>query len=212
MGKKGDRAWRKEVGGGVLKEGWLVLAWSKRLADWHKSRQELTFDFLPALLHAQSFQWKEVFGGMARMGLWNMLTQTQEKTQRDVCRVGPQAKKKSLSGRWGDSLAAAVVFHCSLERIGLLNGHMITRPRSHRRLWESAASRGCGRTWIFSPTPATLTAFEARRALHPTAWQMYFPHKVQHGDLCSLFHVVASIWKSSAPLASTLFSQCAGCV
>lgn len=87
------------------------------------------------------------------MGVWNMLTQTREKTQRRV-RGWTTTREEVVSGRRGGSLAAAVVFHCSLEWIGLRNGHMITRPRSRRRLWEPAASRGLWEDEEPLPPPA----------------------------------------------------------
>lgn len=56
------------------------------------------------------------------MGLWNMLTQANEKegkrgrgTKRHTQRI--ETKKKSCGG---NTVAAAVVFHCSLERVGVL--------------------------------------------------------------------------------------------
>lgn len=56
-------------------------------------------------------------------------TDSGENTERRV-RGWTTTQEEVVSSRCGGSLAAAVVFHCSLERIGFLSGHMITRPRS----------------------------------------------------------------------------------
>lgn len=76
------------------------------------------------------------------MGLWNMLTQaneTGEKWGRDTKRRAQRRREsergqKVVESGGGNTVAAAVVFHWSLERAGALGarslcGHMITTPR-----------------------------------------------------------------------------------
>lgn len=113
------------------------------LANWHIFQQQhfIFFPSLPPL--SLSIQEKGLEGSKGGWGLWDMLTQANEKEgKRGENTKRHTQRKRETSKSWGGStVAAAVVFHWSLERVPSLQAKRHLWSHDHqatlfRSLWE----------------------------------------------------------------------------
>lgn len=149
------------------------------------------------------------------MGLWNMLTQTNEREakrgrapKRRAQRRRETRKKKVVWSSGGYTVAVAVVFHWTLEKNSVLpvrGACVVTWSLGHvlQKFMGARWFKDFGRLGIFF-----LSGFpnvQHKLNVCPTAWQMYFPHSELHRQL-SFYSLNKKYQCSARPRTSSVFN------